>query len=74
MLAVSSSVSEAMRSLAAEFGVDLDDRGAKVFDHFKFAAMDGQEDHTLVAAGDMVDAPVMVGGPYNVRVCPRNCY
>ncbi|EFJ53013.1 hypothetical protein VOLCADRAFT_72245 [Volvox carteri f. nagariensis] len=71
LLAVNTDVSEALRNLAAEFGVDVDDRGSKVFDHFNHATLDGQEDHTLIAAGDLVDAPVMVGGPYKEPVLFR---
>jgi hypothetical protein len=55
-----------MRNLAAEFGVDVDDRGSKVFDHFNYAIVDDKEDHTLIAASDLVDAHIMVGGPYKV--------
>lgn len=66
LLGVNSDVSETMRSLAAEFGVDLDDRGTKVYDHFQSATLDGKEDPTLIAASDLVDAPVIVGGPYKV--------
>jgi hypothetical protein len=69
LLAASSDVSEAMRGLAAEFGVDLDDKGTKVFDHFSHGSIHGAEDHTLVASSDLVDSPVMTGGPYTVRGC-----
>ncbi|GFR51513.1 hypothetical protein Agub_g13928 [Astrephomene gubernaculifera] len=72
LMAVSSDVSEAMRSLASEFGVDLDDKGTKVYDHFNYATTaDGKSDHTLVAAKDLVKIPVMVGGPYKEPVLFR---
>ncbi|PNW72980.1 hypothetical protein CHLRE_14g614100v5 [Chlamydomonas reinhardtii] len=71
LLGVNSDVSETMRSLAAEFGVDLDDRGTKVYDHFQSATLDGKEDPTLIAASDLVDAPVIVGGPYKEPILFR---
>ncbi|KAG2491121.1 hypothetical protein HYH03_010565 [Edaphochlamys debaryana] len=72
LLGVNSDVSEAMRNLAAEFGVDLDDRGTKVYDHFHYAVKeDGKQDHTLIAATDLVDSPVMVGGPYKQPILFR---
>ncbi|PNH04740.1 Dolichyl-diphosphooligosaccharide--protein glycosyltransferase subunit [Tetrabaena socialis] len=72
LLAVNSEVSEAMRNLAAEFGVDLDDRGTKLFDHFSYATTaDGKHDHNLVASYDLADAPVIVGGPYKDPVLFR---
>lgn len=61
-----------MRNLAAEFGVDVDDRGSKVFDHFHHATLDGQADHSLIAGTDVVDASVLVGGPY--KVWKSACY
>lgn len=68
LLAASSEVSEAMRSLAAEFGVDLDDKGTKLFDHFsRGAAGGGLPDDTLVASSELADAPTITGGPYKVR-------
>ena len=73
LLAASSDVSEAMRNLAAEFGVDLDDKGTKVFDHFGHGSVNGAEDHTLVASSDLVDSPVMTGGPYTVRSRGGGC-
>lgn len=71
LLAASSDVSEAMRGLAAEFGVDLDDKGTKVFDHFRHGSVNGVEDHTLVSSSDLVGLPVMTGGPYTAPVLFR---
>jgi hypothetical protein len=68
LLGLNSDASETMRNLAAEFGLDVDDRGTKVFDHLHYATLtDGSApDHTLIAAADLVDSPVMTGGPYKV--------
>ncbi|KXZ51811.1 hypothetical protein GPECTOR_11g252 [Gonium pectorale] len=72
LMGVSSEASEAIRNLAAEFGVDLDDKGTKVFDHFNYAAKaDGTVDHTLLATRDLVDAPVITGGPYKKPILFR---
>ncbi|GIL45161.1 hypothetical protein Vafri_2479 [Volvox africanus] len=71
LMALNSDASESMRNLAAEFGIDVDDRGSKVYDHFSHATLNGKEDHTLIAGGNVVDAPVMVGGPYKEPVLFR---
>lgn len=68
VLAASSDLSETVRAIASEFGVDLDDKGTKVFDHFSFATKGDAADHTLIAATDAVDSVPIVGGPLKVRV------
>lgn len=58
----SSQVSETIRTLAAEVGVDLDDKGTSVFDHFSHAlGADGQPDHTLVVTTDIVSSSGILG-------------
>lgn len=67
LMTVNTNVSEALRTLAGEFGVDLDDRGTKVYDHFNAVPnAQGVVDHTLIKASDMVDSSVITGGPYKV--------
>eukprot|EP00199_Chlamydomonas_sp_CCMP681_P000714 CAMPEP_0119107804 /NCGR_PEP_ID=MMETSP1180-20130426/11608_1 /TAXON_ID=3052 ORGANISM="Chlamydomonas cf sp, Strain CCMP681" /NCGR_SAMPLE_ID=MMETSP1180 /ASSEMBLY_ACC=CAM_ASM_000741 /LENGTH=437 /DNA_ID=CAMNT_0007093347 /DNA_START=11 /DNA_END=1324 /DNA_ORIENTATION=+ len=60
LLAGGPSVSDNIRAIAAEVGVDMDERGTSVFDHFAFAhKTDGQPDHTLIVAKDIVSAPAI---------------
>ncbi|MEW5304335.1 MAG: hypothetical protein WDW38_011025 [Sanguina aurantia] len=62
LIAASSDVSELMRTLATEVGVDLDDKGTKVFDHFNYATFaDGTQDHTAVLTGNVVQSAALVG-------------
>jgi oligosaccharyltransferase complex subunit beta len=56
LLAASPVLSETMRSLASECGVDFDDKNTQVFDHFTNAG-----DHSVVASSNVVPAPVIVG-------------
>lgn len=61
LLAANSQVSDTMRTLAAEVGIDVDEKGTKVFDHFSFSSLGGKADHTLIAASSFVDAPAILG-------------
>ncbi len=62
ILAGSSQASETLRTLAAEVGVDIDDKGTSVYDHFSHAVgANGQPDHTLVVAKDLVASPAIFG-------------
>lgn len=61
MLAASSDVSDHIRALASEVGVDLDDKGTRVWDHFSHAVLDGKPDHTAIVASDVVPNPVITG-------------
>lgn len=62
LIAASTEVSELMRTLATEVGVDLDDKGTKVFDHFSYATFaDGKQDHTAVLTRDVVQSAAIVG-------------
>ncbi|KAJ9521237.1 hypothetical protein QJQ45_022972, partial [Haematococcus lacustris] len=66
----SSDVSDTMRGFAAEVGVDMDEKGSKVFDHFNHASIDGRADHTLVisteytasSAGIPTQGPILYRG------------
>ncbi len=56
LLAASPVLSETMRSLASECGVDFEDKGTQVFDHFS-----NPGDHSLIITNNVVDAPAIVG-------------
>lgn len=60
LIAVASDVSETLRNLVGEMGVDLDDKGTKMFDHFKTP---DAADHTLLASYSMPDLPLLRGSP-----------
>ena len=61
LVAASSDVSDTIRTLAAEVGVDLDEKGSKVFDHFSHASLEGTADHTLLIAKDAVKSEAILG-------------
>jgi hypothetical protein len=61
LLAGSTELSETMRSLATECGVDFDDRGTAVYDHFSRQAAGSATDSTLVLSSSVVAAPSIVG-------------
>jgi len=54
---------DAIRDLAAEFGVELDDVGSSVIDHLNYDARNDKGKHTLIAVDpkNLVDAPIIVG-------------
>ena len=58
LLAVNSEVSDTMRLLAAEVGVDLDEKGTSVFDHFG-AQQAG--DPTLIATTEVAQLRSIFG-------------
>ncbi|KAL4859312.1 Dolichyl-diphosphooligosaccharide--protein glycosyltransferase subunit [Chlorella vulgaris] len=63
LLAVDSGVSEELRELSQELGVDVDVRGHAVIDHFGFDSQLGGEDHAAVLADSVVQsAAVLPGG------------
>ena len=59
LLATSSDVSDTMRTLAAEVGVDMDDKGTAVYDHFNHQL--GDEQHTLIASSELCSVAPMLG-------------
>jgi oligosaccharyltransferase complex subunit beta len=74
VLAASSQASDLVRSLAAEVGVDLDDRGTAVYDHIQHAqGPSGAADHTLIIANDVVRSKAIFGDAETVKVCVRAC-
>lgn len=50
-------VSDTIRQVAAEVGVDMDEKGTHVYDHFSHA----DADHTLVVSTDIVSSPGIFG-------------
>jgi oligosaccharyltransferase complex subunit beta len=62
IMALGSEVSETMRFLAGDCGVDLDDKSTRVIDHFQYAVTDGAKlDHSLIAATDILNSTVVLG-------------
>jgi oligosaccharyltransferase complex subunit beta len=71
IMALGSEVSETMRFLAGDCGVDLDDKSTRVIDHFQYAVTDGAKlDHSLIAATDILNSTVVLGSGIKV---PTKC-
>eukprot|EP00882_Tetradesmus_deserticola_P030394 GHRQ01034117.1.p1 GENE.GHRQ01034117.1~~GHRQ01034117.1.p1 ORF type:complete len:258 (+),score=82.52 GHRQ01034117.1:40-774(+) len=62
LLAASSDASDAIRSLALECGVELDDKGTAVYDHFSYQTAGGATDPTLIATAAVVESQAIFGG------------
>lgn len=62
LVAANSNVGDAIRELATEVGIEIDEEGSNVIDHFNYDASDDGQ-HTLVIAdsGSLLDAPTIVG-------------
>lgn len=60
VLGASSDVSDNIRALAAEVGIDLDEKGSKVWDHFNHVVLDGKADHAVIAASDRINNPAII--------------
>lgn len=56
LLAASSEVSDTLRTIAAEVGVELDEKGTSVFDH-----MSGQGDPKLIASTELAKLSSFLG-------------
>ncbi len=63
MVAGSARTGDALRELAAECGLEVDEEGAAVIDHLNFDANKDDGRHTTVVAGseNLIDAPAIVG-------------
>lgn len=61
ILAASPDASDSIRSLAVECGVELDDKGTNVYDHFNHQAADGADDSTVVATSAVVESRAIFG-------------
>jgi oligosaccharyltransferase complex subunit beta len=68
ILAGSSDISDTILQLGTEFGVDFDDKGTALYDHFSYAVKEGKQDHTLIASDVVVNSSLLVGSP---KVRPR---
>ncbi|EFN54342.1 hypothetical protein CHLNCDRAFT_8673, partial [Chlorella variabilis] len=62
LLAVDSQVSEELRELAQELGVDIDVKGHAVIDHFAYDSQLGAADHAAVLADSAVQSPAVLPG------------
>jgi hypothetical protein len=68
LLAANSDASDAVRSLALECGVELDDMGTSVYDHFSHQAAGGASDPTLITTAAVVNSKAIFGSsPPQVR-------
>lgn len=62
LVAANENVGDAIRELAVECGLEIDEEGAQVIDHFNYDINDDGM-HTLIAVDteDLIDAPTIVG-------------
>ena len=62
MVAANSNVGDAIRELATEVGIEIDEEGSHVIDHFNYDVSD-EGQHTLIIADSqsLLDAPTIVG-------------
>jgi len=63
LVAVNSNISEPVREVANECGVDFDEEQTAVIDHINFDASDEQGRHTLIALSNVNVIPVITGTP-----------
>lgn len=61
ILTGSSEASDMIRSLALECGVEFDDKGTAVYDHFSHQAAGGAADATVIATSQVVDSKAIFG-------------
>jgi oligosaccharyltransferase complex subunit beta len=61
IIAGSSDASDMIRSLALECGVEFDDKGTALYDHFSHQAAAGAADATVVATAHIVDSKAIFG-------------
>ena len=62
MVAANSNVGDAIRELASECGIEIDEEGASIIDHLNYDIEDDGQ-HTLIVANpaNLLDAPNIVG-------------
>ena len=64
LFAVGTNVSEPVREIANECGIDIDEDGTTVIDHINFDETDANGAHTLIVANNFIkNAEVIVGTP-----------
>lgn len=61
LAAASGSVSQALTDLAGECGVEYDEPGSAVIDHFSYDVSDPASEHTLVVTSNVIDSPRVAG-------------
>ncbi|KAF7492395.1 Dolichyl-diphosphooligosaccharide--protein glycosyltransferase 48 kDa subunit [Sarcoptes scabiei] len=62
LVAVNENVGEAVRELAIECGVEIDEEGAQVIDHFNYDIEDeGKHTRIVVDSSNLIDAKMIVG-------------
>lgn len=62
ILAADTSISELIREIAVECGVDFDeDPAASVIDHTSYAVSETEGDHTLIASDEFIQSEVILG-------------
>lgn len=61
IIAADSEVSDNIREVATECGVDFGESSTFVIDHFNYDVSDADGDHTLIVADDILNVPVIVG-------------
>lgn len=68
LVAANSNVGDAVRELATECGLEIDEEGASVIDHLNYDNSD-QELHTVIVADseNLLDAPAIVGNKKQVN-------
>ncbi len=61
LVAADSYISDPIREIASECGVEFDEGDSFVIDHLQHDASDADGPHTLIVADDLVTAPVVTG-------------
>lgn len=78
ILAVDSQVSEEIRNLAADLGVDLEASGSAVLDHSNHVLLSKAADPTVVASDKVTDLTSVLGSSKPtvkyLPACPRLCF
>lgn len=67
LLAVGTGVSEELRELSQELGVDLAAKDTAVIDHFNYDGRLGAQDHTVVITSGVSDNKAVFSSPVTVR-------
>jgi oligosaccharyltransferase complex subunit beta len=61
LIAANTNVTDSMRGIANECGIDFDEHQSSVVDHMLYDMSDAGGDHTLVTSTHVIDTPVIVG-------------
>jgi oligosaccharyltransferase complex subunit beta len=63
LIAGDSQVSDALREIALECGIEFGESDAVVIDHLNFDVSDVDGDHTLIVSDSLIKAPIITGEP-----------